>query len=65
RPIALGGATVCPGDVVVADGDGVIVVPKSVAEQVGRLARKEQDRDRAGRLAHYQALGREPDETVG
>jgi 4-hydroxy-4-methyl-2-oxoglutarate aldolase len=34
RPISLGGVLVCPGDVVVADGDGVIVVPRAVAREV-------------------------------
>ena len=32
--ISCGGATVQPGDVIVGDGDGVIVIPLSLAEQV-------------------------------
>ena len=32
-PIRCGGVFVEPGDYVIADGDGVIVVPKSLAEQ--------------------------------
>src|SRR5207248_10842360 len=31
RPITLGGVLVRPGDVVIADGDGVIVVPREMA----------------------------------
>ena len=40
RPIVIGGVLVCPGDVIVADGDGVIIVPRSVAKQVAKYARK-------------------------
>ncbi len=32
--ISCGGATVQPGDIIVGDGDGVIVIPPSLAEQV-------------------------------
>lgn len=64
RPIALGGVTVVPGDVVVADGDGVIVVPQDIAVDVARFASEEQARDKANRRAHYSALGREADATV-
>lgn len=38
RPVNLGGALVRPGDVVVADGDGVIVVPREHAVDVARAA---------------------------
>ncbi|TVR47180.1 MAG: RraA family protein [Puniceicoccaceae bacterium] len=63
-PVAVGGVTIYPGDVVVADGDGVIVTPREVAEDVARLALEEQERDRKNRRRHYEALGRELDETV-
>lgn len=39
RPINLGGALVRPGDVVVADGDGVIIVPREHARAVAKAAR--------------------------
>ena len=32
--IACGGATVQPGDIIVGDGDGVVVIPPSLAEEV-------------------------------
>jgi 4-hydroxy-4-methyl-2-oxoglutarate aldolase len=38
RPITVGGVLVRPGDVVVADGDGVVVVPRERAEEVAEAA---------------------------
>ncbi len=63
-PVCVGGQTVCPGDVIVADGDGVVVVPRAVAAQVAKFAREEQERDRRNRRKHYDDLGKPPDETV-
>ena len=63
-PVSVGGVTVHPGDVVVADGDGVIVVPRTVAPQVAAHAHAEHQRDMAGRRRLYEALGMTPDETV-
>ena len=63
-PVCVGGQTVCPGDVLVADGDGVVVVPRQVAGKVAKYAREEQQRDRKNRGRHYRDLGRDPDDTV-
>ncbi|MBM4018383.1 MAG: RraA family protein [Planctomycetes bacterium] len=63
-PVSVGGVLVHPGDVVVADGDGVIVVPRSAALEVARHAAAEHKRDKAGRRKLYEQLGRELDETV-
>lgn len=64
RPVSIGGVLVCPGDVVVADGDGVIVVPRAVAEQVAKYATKILNNDKAGRKGLYESLGKPLDKTV-
>lgn len=33
-PISCGGVSVCPGDIIVGDADGVVVVPKAIEEEV-------------------------------
>ena len=43
--IACGGAAVQPGDVIVGDGDGVIVIPFELAEQVADAALAQEDED--------------------
>ncbi|MPN57726.1 hypothetical protein SDC9_205420 [bioreactor metagenome] len=34
KPIRFGGLDVAPGDVVVADNDGIVIIPSSIAEAV-------------------------------
>jgi regulator of RNase E activity RraA len=63
-PINCGGVLVYPGDVIVADGDGVIVVPREHALKVGELAREINEGDERGRRGHYEQLGIPLDETV-
>lgn len=63
-PVAVGGVTVCPGDMVVADGDGVIVVPRALAREVARHAHAEHRRDKAGRRRLYEELGIPLDDSV-
>jgi regulator of RNase E activity RraA len=63
-PINCGGVLVYPGDVVVADGDGVIVVPREHALEVGRLAREIHVGDQRSRKARFERLGIPLDETV-
>lgn len=64
RPVSIGGVLVCPGDVVVGDGDGVVVVPRTVAEQVAKYASEILTKDKAGRKGLYESLGRPLDKTV-
>jgi regulator of RNase E activity RraA len=64
RPIAAGGVLVKPGDVIVADGDGVIVVPREKAAAVATYARKILEGDKAARRGLYQKLGLPEDSSV-
>jgi len=64
RPVSIGGVLVCPGDVVVADKDGVVVVPRGVAEQVAKYAREILNSDKAARKGLYESLGMPLDKTV-
>jgi regulator of RNase E activity RraA len=64
RPIVVGGVLVMPGDVMVADGDGVIVVPRQHAERVAKYARETLEGDKAARRGLYQRLGLPEDDSV-
>ncbi len=64
RPVTVGGVLVRPGDMVVADGDGVIVVPREHAEEVARIAWDIAKGDKEGRRKLYERMGMTPDTTV-
>jgi 4-hydroxy-4-methyl-2-oxoglutarate aldolase len=64
RPIVCGGVLVVPGDVIVADGDGVVVVPRSKAEAVAKYARKIMDGDKEGRRELYKKVGLKSDPSI-
>ncbi len=63
-PIIVGGVTINPEDVIVADGDGVIVVPQEIAVEVAKYAHEEHQRDKKVRRSHYKVLGMDNDATL-
>jgi 4-hydroxy-4-methyl-2-oxoglutarate aldolase len=63
-PISCGGVLVYPGDLIIADGDGVLVVPRERALEVGKIAREIHVNDEKSRAERYKRLGMPPDETV-
>jgi 4-hydroxy-4-methyl-2-oxoglutarate aldolase len=44
RPIACGGAVVCAGDIILADENGVLVVPRAEVAEVSKMALEKQSR---------------------
>jgi 4-hydroxy-4-methyl-2-oxoglutarate aldolase len=64
RPVVCGGVLVVPGDVIVADGDGVVVVPRAQAVAVAGYARRIMDEDKEGRRDLYKKLGLKPDASI-
>ena len=64
RPVVVGGVLVRPGDVIAADGDGVIVVPREKAMAVATYARKILETDKAARRGLYKKLGLPADPSV-
>lgn len=63
-PVNIGGVLVRPGDMIVADGDGVVCVPIEKAVEVAQIAREIQDDDKASRRKHYEKAGLPLDFTV-
>ena len=63
-PVAVGGALCMPGDFVVADDDGPVIVPQALAPQVREAAKDHQDwevfsrerLDAGARLSDYYPL---------
>ncbi|MFW6099789.1 MAG: RraA family protein [Bacteroidota bacterium] len=62
--ISLGGVQVNPGDVIVADGDGVIVVPRKHAVEVAEYASEILESDKNARRNLYEEMDKPLDETV-
>ena len=64
HPVNVGGVLVMPGDIMVADNEGVVVVPRAKAEAVAAASHRIQDQDKVGRRELYEKLKRPPDFTV-
>jgi 4-hydroxy-4-methyl-2-oxoglutarate aldolase len=64
QPIVCAGVVVRPGDAIIADDDGVVVVPQGIADEVARRAKLIQEKDRPQRRGAYEKLGLPLDETV-
>jgi len=64
-PIQCGGVQVHPGDIITADDDGVLVIPREHIAKVLYLAEIILDRDQQARAKSYKDAGLEPDETLG
>lgn len=63
-PVTIAGVLIRSGDVIVADGDGVICVPREHAEKVAVLAHAILKKDKESRKRMYEILGIEMDDTV-
>ncbi|MGD6740813.1 4-carboxy-4-hydroxy-2-oxoadipate aldolase/oxaloacetate decarboxylase [Streptomyces sp. BH106] len=50
-PVVIGGETVRPGDVVIADDDGVVVVPRERAAEAAEKSRAREEKEAATRAA--------------
>ena len=63
-PVVVGGVLVMPGDVIVADLDGVAVVPRAKAEVVAKIAMEIRSGDNKTRRGLYEKGGMKPDFTL-
>ena len=64
-PVQCAGVTVNPGDLVCGDDDGVLVIPREVAEKVVEIAIGVHTFDQEHRAKQYKEMGLEYDETLG
>jgi regulator of RNase E activity RraA len=63
-PVVVGGVLVMPGDVIVADLDAVVVVPRAKAELVAKIAREIHEGDNKTRERLYKEGGLKPDASL-
>lgn len=64
QPVVVGGVLVLPGDIIVADNDGVAVVPRAKAEPVAEVARWIYLNDEISRGKIFDRIGKPRDWTV-
>lgn len=63
-PVEIGGQLVRPDDLIVADGDGAIVVPVEVIDDVLKYAIQESENDKRSRAMLFDALGIERNDST-
>jgi 4-hydroxy-4-methyl-2-oxoglutarate aldolase len=63
-PVKCGGVIVKPGDIILGDTDGVVVIPQDLADQVADRALAIHQQDLQWRRLYYEQLGKQPDSTV-
>jgi len=63
-PVEIGGARINPGDLIVADGDGVIVVPQDLIDGVLKYAIQESENDKKARAMLFDVLGIPQDDST-
>jgi len=64
KTINCAGVTVNAGDIICADDDGVLVIPRNRVEEVLKFAKVQLEDDIKTRSSHYDELGFESDETL-
>lgn len=64
QPVSVGGVLTYPGDVIVADGDGVVVVPREHLEEVAEIAWDIAEMDKEGRKRLYEKMNMPLDDTI-
>lgn len=55
QPVVCGGVRVSPGDIVVADEEGIVVIPAAQQGEIWQVAQQRSDRDAAQSLADWEA----------
>ncbi len=63
-PVCVGGVLIRPGDIVVADGDGVVIVPRELSDKVAERAWKTAKSTKSGRAKLYDQMNMEHDATL-
>lgn len=63
-PVNIGGCQIPPGDIVVADGEGIITVPIEHARTGAETAREVLENDQETRRKYYRKVGLKPDFTL-
>lgn len=64
KPVSICGVLIRPDDVIIADGDGIVCVPREHAKEVARFAKKILEGDKQARLNLSKKMGKELDDTV-